>query len=355
MAKPEQTEKPTGKRIHETRQKGQVARSPDIASAAVFLAAVFTLHASMLPTISLVGSTLHGYLDHLRDRHDLNIFSAWGLFAQFGAAFFSLMGILLLTSLVLAIAANVAQFGFLFTLQKLQPRFSVLNPISGFKNRFLSIGVLVGLGKQLLKLAAILLICLPVLIGSLSSFYTVSQTSPHQIVEYMNDLVFGMGWRFGILLLVIGLADFAYERWHLMDSLKMTKQEVKDEHKQYESSPEVRQAVKRRQREAARRRMMAAVPKATVVITNPTHYAVALEWDEIKMEAPVLTAKGADLIAKRIRDIARENKVPVIENAPLARTIYERVDLDSAVPPNLYAAVAQVIAFVYKLKNRTIA
>jgi flagellar biosynthetic protein FlhB len=125
--------------------------------------------------------------------------------------------------------------------------------------------------------------------------------------------------------------------------------------RQSEGNPEMKGALKRRQRESARRRMMHAVPRATVVVTNPTHYAVCLEWDEVKMEAPIVTAKGADLVAKRIRDLAREHRIPILENPPLARTLYEHVDLDQMVPPNLYSAVAQVIAFVYKLKRKHIA
>ncbi len=153
---------------------------------------------------------------------------------------------------------------------------------------------------------------------------------------------------------MLGIADYIWERRRLEQSLKMTKTEVKDEHKQSEGNPESRQALRQRQRAMARKRMMAAVPKATVIVTNPTHYAVALTWDELKMDAPVLVAKGADLIAKRIRDLATEHGVPIMENPPLARTLYAKVELDSPVPPDLYAAVAQVIAFVYKLKNRTV-
>ena len=168
-------------------------------------------------------------------------------------------------------------------------------------------------------------------------------------------MAYGIGIRFGILFFVVGVADYFWEKHRLAESLKMTKTEVKDEHRQQEGNPEMKQAVKQRQRATARRRMMAAVPRATVVVTNPTHFAVALEWDEITMDAPVLTAKGADLMARRIRELAREHSVPIMENPPLARALYDKVELDSPVPPNLYAAVAQVIAFIYKLKNRTIA
>ena len=149
--------------------------------------------------------------------------------------------------------------------------------------------------------------------------------------------------------------DHIWMRYQYEDSLKMTKQEVKDEWRQSEGNPEAKAALKRRQREFARRRMMSAVPRATVVVTNPTHFAVALEWNELEMEAPVVTAKGADLLAKRIRQLAEEHGVPIMENPPLARTLYEKVELDQAIPPNLYAAVAQIIAFVFKLKRKTIA
>ncbi len=171
----------------------------------------------------------------------------------------------------------------------------------------------------------------------------------------MGGLIFSIAWKFGMLLVLVGILDYAYEKWQYEENLKMSKQEVKDEYRQSEGNPETKGALKRRQREFARRRMMAAVPKATVVVTNPTHFAVALEWDELKMEAPVVTAKGADLVAKRIREIAQENGVPIMENPPLARTLYAKVELDQAIPPNMYAAVAQVIAFVFKLKRKTIA
>jgi flagellar biosynthetic protein FlhB len=184
-------------------------------------------------------------------------------------------------------------------------------------------------------------------------FAAMGDASPHEIVVSVEGLAFGIALRVAILLLVVGLADYFWERHRLSESLKMTKTEVKDEHKQSEGNPEAKRAMRQRQRDAARKRMMAAVPKATVVVTNPTHFAVALEWDELKMDAPVLTAKGADLVAKRIREVAAEHGVPIMENPPLARTLYAKVELDSPVPPDLYAAVAQVIAFVYKLKGRS--
>lgn len=172
-------------------------------------------------------------------------------------------------------------------------------------------------------------------------------------MNVIEGLIYGISIRFALFLVAMAMLDFAYQRWQYEDSLKMSKAEVKDEMRSQEGSPEVKGAVKQRLRNSARKRMMAAVPKATVVVTNPTHFACALEWDEVAMEAPVLTAKGADLLARRIRELAKEHEIPIVENPTLARTLYYKVELDHPVPPELYAATAQVIAFVYRLKRKT--
>jgi flagellar biosynthesis protein FlhB len=243
----------------------------------------------------------------------------------------------------------------LFSPNVLKPKFSKLNPLEGFKRIFFSPQTLVQLGKQLLKLSAVALIVYLGIHDRLTMLYDTAKFSPHDLMEQTEGTLFAIALRFGIFLLVLAFADYMWERHRLAESLKMTKTEVKDEHRQQEGNPEMKGALKQRQRAMARRRMMAAIPRATVVVTNPTHFAVALEWDEITMEAPVLTAKGADLLARRIRELAREHNIPILENPPLARTLYDKVELDSPVPPNLYSAVAQVIAFVYRLKQRTIA
>jgi flagellar biosynthesis protein FlhB len=259
------------------------------------------------------------------------------------------------SALGLGIAANIFQFGFLFSTRKLKPNFSSLNPIPGIKRLFFSAQTLVNLAKQLVKISLVAVIVFAQLHDQIPVFYSLAHASPYDLIMSIEGMAYGIGIRFGILFLVVGVADYYWEKHRLADSLKMTKTEVKDERIQSEGNPEMKNAVKARQRATARRRMMAAVPRATVVVTNPTHFAVALEWDEITMDAPILTAKGADLMARRIREVARENDVPIMENPPLARALYEKCELDSPVPPNLYAAVAQVIAFIYKLKNRTIA
>lgn len=354
MARPEQTEKATPKRREETRGRGQVAKSPDLAGAAVFLAGVFVLHATMPAALGSLFAFVQEILWRIHEHQDFTINSAWMLFARGFGALSLIMGALLGATLIVAVLVNVLQTGFLVSFKPLVPQFNRINPLTGFQRMF-SKQVVVNLAKQVLKLAAVAIIIWTSIAGSLNTLMMLGQLPPGNVVGFVGDLIFNIGWKFAFLLVIIGFMDFAYEKWQYEENLKMSKQEVKDEYRQSEGNPEAKAAVKRRQREFARRRMMAAVPKATVVVTNPTHFAVALEWDEIKMEAPVVTAKGADLVAKRIREIAKEHGVPIMENAPLARTLYAKVELDQAIPPNLYAAVAQVIAFVFKLKRKTIA
>ena len=354
MAKPEQTEKATPKRRQEARDRGQVPRSTDLAGAVIFLALVLVLHAVFAPFFADLQSGFAAYLSRIAEHDDATVRSVALLFIQAGGSIAWLVGIALIVALVAGIGANLLQFGFVITNVPFKWNFSRLNPINGFKNLF-SKRILVNLGKQLLKLSAVALIIYTTISGSMGLFAQVGQTNPAGVVALTFDVIFAIAWKFGLFLVVVGLLDYAYERWQLEENLKMTKQEVKDEYRQSEGNPEAKAALKKRQREFARRRMMQAVPRATVVVTNPTHYAVALEWDEVKMDAPVVTAKGADLVAKRIRDIAREHGVAIMENPPLARTLYEKVDLDQPIPSNLYAAVAQVIAFVYKLKRKVIA
>ncbi len=354
MPKPEQTERATPKRREEARDRGQVPRSSELAGSVIFLVTVLTLHALFASMMNGMERGLAAYFQHVADHSDLTITSVGVLFMQASWGLALVVAIVFGIAFVAGIVANVLQFGFLFSGHALKPSFAKLNPLTGFQNLF-SKRIAVNLAKQVLKLFAVSIIIFTSIRANMGVFVLLGQVSPASIIAIVFELVFGIAWKFGALLVVIGILDYFYERWQLEENLKMTKNEVKDEQRQSEGNPEAKAAVKRRQREFARRRMMAAIPRATVVVTNPTHFAVALEWDEVKMDAPVVVAKGADLVAKRIRDIAREHDIPILENPPLARTLYERVELDQAVPPNLYAAVAQVIAFVYKLKRKTIA
>ena len=355
MAKPGQTEKPTEKRKADARQKGQIARSADIGSAAVFLAIIIALHVGFNATLASAAQAMRIAFEHLGDRVEPTIFSVWFLFVQGITPFIGLLALAFGAAVVIGIGANVAQFGLMFVPSMLQPKISKLNPISGLSRLMFSPQTLVQLLKQLLKLGVVAGIVYSQVKDRLPQFYSLAHASPMGVVQAVEDTTFAIGVRFGVLLLIIGCADYAWEKRRLTQSLMMSKTEVKEEAKQAEGSPEAKGAVKQRQRAGARKRMMAAVPRATVVVTNPTHFAIALEWDEDKMAAPVLVAKGADLMAKRIRELAKEHGIPIMENRALARTLYDKVPLDSPVPPDLYSAVAQVNAFVYKLKNRKVA
>jgi len=354
LAKPEQTEKPTPKRRSEARKKGQVARSQELGASAIFFVLVFVLYGLLQMTLPVVLGMVGEAFARSATNHDFTVRTAWILVAQSVTPVCGFLLIIFAVSMLTGILANVAQFGLLFSLKAITPSFAKLNPIAGI-GRLFSKQILVNFGKQMIKLAAVGFILITTVGSNTDLFAAVGQATPATFVFMLANLIFSIGWKFGLMLVIVGLIDYAYMRWQLEDNLKMSKQEVKDEMRQSEGNPEAKAAVKRKQREFARRRMMSSVPRATVVVTNPTHYAIALEWDEVKMDAPVVTAKGADLIARRIRQIAEENDVPIMENPPLARTLYERVELDQAIPPNLYAAVAQVIAFVFKLRRKTIA
>jgi flagellar biosynthesis protein FlhB len=354
MAKPEQTEKPTPKRRKEAREKGQVPRSQELAGSIIFLAAIFILYAGYGPAITGIEDSIGQAFMEVRLHEDPTLHSAWLLLLQALAPVAGMLLILFGAAFAIGILANVAQFGLLFSLKAVTPSFGKLNPISGFARLF-SKQTLVNLAKQILKLGAVAAILYHAVSENLGFLGEIGQTTPASFAAMVAQMVFSIAWQFAALLVVVGIADYLWTRYQLEDSLKMSKQEVKDELRQYEGNPEARGALKRKQREFARRRMMASVPRATVVVTNPTHFAVALQWDEIAMDAPVVTAKGADFLARRIREIAQEHNVPIMENAPLARALYERVEIDQMIPPNLYAAVAQVIAFVFKLKRKTIA
>lgn len=354
MARPEQTEKPTPKRRHEARQRGQVPRSQELPGAVIFFAVVLLMYGLFNRAIAGVESSVLTAFAHAGTHQDPNIHTAQTLLVRAMAPYLPLLMLLFGVAFVLGILANVGQFGFVFSAKPLQPSFAKINPITGFARLF-SKQILVNLGKQVLKLSAVAIILYQAVSQNLGFLAQVGQTTPEMFLTMLVNVIFSIAWKYGLLLVVIGILDHIWMRYQYEDSLKMTKQEVKDEWRQSEGNPEAKAALKRRQREFARRRMMAAIPRATVVVTNPTHFAVALEWNELQMEAPVVTAKGADLLAKRIRQLAQEHGVPIMENPPLARTLYEKVELDQAIPPNLYAAVAQVIAFVFKLKRKTIA
>ncbi|MBV8354356.1 MAG: EscU/YscU/HrcU family type III secretion system export apparatus switch protein, partial [Candidatus Eremiobacteraeota bacterium] len=281
MARPEQTEKATPKRRHEARQRGQVPRTADVSTAFVFLATVVIIHFAFLGWVSSVEGMFRMTLTHLGGDGDVSAVSAWNLFARSFGTLMPLLVVILVVAGLVAYLANVLQFGFLFTGYPLVPKWNRLNPLFGAQNIFFSKQTAVNLAKQLLKLGAVGLIIFMTLKDQLPMIYESSRVSPHIWMTAVEGLGFTVALRFGIFLAVLALLDYAFQRYTLEQSLKMSRTEVKDELRQSEGNPEVRQHLRQRQRAMARRRMMAAVPRATVVVTNPTHFACALEWDEV--------------------------------------------------------------------------
>lgn len=345
----ERTEKPTPKRRTEARRKGNVAHSAEISSAVVLL---FSL---------LVFFFAGPWMCRQLTAFMREMLQGMGSFQISDASAPPLMGFVLrqagwmLLPLMLAvwiggIAANAAQVGFLISGEALVPKFSKLNPLEGMK-RFLSLRSLVELVKSLVKILTVGGIAYIQIRREAVGFPRLMDASVGDILTIMGrgGLWIGIYACMGLMFLA-GL-DYLFQRWRHERDLKMSRQEVKDENRQLEGDPQIKARIRRTQMEMSRRRMMQTIPDASVVVANPEHLAIAVRYDPKKMAAPVVTAKGADLIARRIKEIAREHAVPIVENKPLARTLYKSVDIGKAIPSDLYRAVAEVLAYVYRLKR----
>jgi flagellar biosynthetic protein FlhB len=256
---------------------------------------------------------------------------------------------LMLVVMTAGVLGNVVQFGFLFTGEKLTPNLAKLNPISGIKKLF-SLRSLVELAKSIIKLVIISGVAYIVLERYLDQIPGIMQLSVGNILKFIGQVSFQVSLYTCLVLFLMAVLDFAYTKWQHHQDLKMTKQEVEDESKQREGDPAVKARIRSVQREMARQRMMEAVPDATVVITNPTHLAIALKYEE-GMSAPTVVAKGAGFVAQKIKALAAENDIPLVENKPLARAMYKLTEVGDFIPADLYRAVAEILAYVYRLKG----
>jgi flagellar biosynthetic protein FlhB len=257
----------------------------------------------------------------------------------------------MLTIVLFALISNLAQVGFSISWQSLEPKFSRLDPINGFKQKFTSRAVVEFL-KTLIKVGVISMVAYNSIKAELVPITFLYDTSVGYILLYMLKISFWIFVKVCLIMLVVAFLDYAYQKWKFLDDQKMTKKEVKDEMKQTEGDPMVKSRIRQLQHQAARKRMMADVPHADVVVTNPTRLAVALKYDGKAMDAPKVLAKGAGPIAENIRRIARENDIPLVEDKQLARNLYSSVDIGGEVPMELYQAVAELLAYVYKLKGK---
>jgi len=350
MAGEERTEAATPRKLQHLRDEGKVSKSVEVVSAAALLTAVVTLY-------SFGGSAsyqLQNYLDQsLRAlaRPDLNDASSMTLAIGAFSVFVAALAPLLVAMPVVGIIANVGQVGLILSGKAMAPDFERMNPISGFK-RLMSMRIVVEFLKTALKLGIIGWLLYRSYLDAFPVFLSLAGADLPGALRQFVDTAFSMSMTMGGAFMVLAMLDYGYQRWDYMRNARMTKQEIKEEYKQSEGSPEIRAAIRRRQKRMAMSRMMQNVPKADVVVTNPTHFAVALSYRGDEMAAPKVVAKGQDLIAQRIKQIAREHNVPVVENKPLARALYSTVEVDQEITYELFQAVAQVLAYIYSLKQR---
>ena len=350
FAKEEKTEEATPKKKSEARKKGQVARSKDVGLAITMVTCTLVI---LLLSSMIVGNlkdTMIYFLQSgmLQDINEMSIKSiVITILLKAGLCILPVV----IPIMIAGIVASLMQTGFLLTGEPLKPKFSKLNPISGFKNMF-SKKSFVDLLKNLAVVTVIGFIGFLYVRDNYDKILQISNTYLPSLGGQVQDLVVGIFFQVSLVLVIIAAADYFVQfRFHQKD-LRMTKQEIKEEYKQMEGDPQIKSKIKQKQREMATRRMMASVADATVVITNPTHLSIALKYEEGNNEAPKVVAKGADLVALKIKEVAKENDVPIMENKPLARMIYEQVDIDREVPQEMYQAVAEILAMVYKLKNK---
>jgi len=351
MADYDKTEKPTPKRKHEARKKGQVAKSTDLNGAVVLVAGLIGLIAVGPAVVSGVSGSMRSTFAQIADPGDATSAAGLhGLFQAFVHTILATVAPIAAMCLAAGIIVNVAQVSFKPTTQAIKPDFKKINPITGFKNLF-GIRIATEGIKAIAKVCAVGVVVAMALLPQLTSIGASIDTPPAALGMLISSSIMGIAERAAIAYLLIGILDFIYQRYRHNKQLKMSKHEIKEESRSANAPPEVRSAIRRRQLQAARARMMAAIPQADVVVTNPTHFAVALSYDG-SHPAPVVVAKGQDLVAKQIRRIAEESGVPIVPDPPLARSLHKNVEIGQMIPAELYAAVAQVLAFVYRIAGR---
>ncbi|HHY60123.1 MAG TPA: flagellar biosynthesis protein FlhB [Clostridia bacterium] len=346
----EKTEEATPHRRQEVRKKGQVAKSADLNAALVLLAAVVVLFAFRSYFLRVAeGFTklvLGDWLSHPYGGENME-----HLMAELVAAYFRMMGPVFAVALVAGLGANLAQVGFKITPESIKPKLSHLDPIQGLKRMF-SRRSLVELLKSLLKIVIVSFIGYRIVSGGFDTLLFLVDMSVWESVEVVAKLVFKVG--LGVVAAFLGIAvlDYVFQRWEFDKGIRMSKQEVKEEFKQLEGDPLLKAKLREKQRQFALHRMMHAVPEATVVITNPVHLAVALKYDMHSDRAPLLLAKGAGVIAERIKEKAKEHGIPIVEDKPVAQFIYKHVEIGQEIPPELYQSVAEILAMLYRMRGK---
>jgi flagellar biosynthetic protein FlhB len=346
----EKTEQASGKRQSDSRNEGKVAKSVELNSLAIFttgLLLLFLTQRSIGSHLSDFTVGIFNSLDTLDVSKDFLQNFAKNCFYQLFLMLAPILGSLLAIGLIV----NIAQVGFKISLKALKPKFTKFNPISGLKRIFGSTHSFIEILKSLVKLVIIGGFTYSILSGLVLNASMLAELTIPEVVNYMIEAAYTLLWKIALLYALIAAIDFIYQKYKFKKELMMTKQEVKEENKQLEGDPKIKSRIRRLQYQSAKSRMMKNVPKADVVITNPTHFAVALRYDLKKDSAPRVLAKGVDELAQRIKAIAIENDVPIHEDRELARALFKYCNIGDEIPAKLFKAVAQILAYLYKLKN----
>lgn len=346
------TEKATPKRKQDARKKGQVLQSRELAAAVTLISTFIGLNVFGNDIYHEISDFFIRVFEEYPKMDDL--FTINELLKFFYDALLVLLkttGPIFAIALIAGLFTGYAQVGFIFTMDTLGFKLNKLNPISGFKRMF-SVNAVFELIKSILKIAVVSYIAYSYLKGQERSVVNLMNMSILNSAIFIASTAINVGIRMCIALIVLGVLDYIFQWWQYEKSLRMSKQEIKEEYKQLEGNPEIKSKIKQKQRQISMRRMMQEVPKADVVITNPTHFAIAVKYDPDVSDAPMVVAKGQDYMAMRIKEVAKESNIEIVENKQLARTLYKSVEIGEAIPPELYQAVAEVLAFVYSLKSR---
>ena len=347
----EKTEKATPKKRQDTRKKGQVAKSPEVAGSVTLLSGVLCL---LIFSGYIKDKFVHLYTDVFMNRLSMDVTTdnVMMIFREYGIQILVLLAPLFLTVFIMALAANLLQVGFLLSGDGLKMKFEKLDPIKGLKNIF-SMKSLVEFAKSIFKLTIIGYLVYSTLWASKVEMVSLSQINIESTLVFMSKLTVNLGIKVAIALFVLAILDYIFKRYEHEKGIRMSKQDIKDEYKNMEGDPQIKGKIRERQRRMAMQRMMQEIPNADVIITNPTHFAIALKYDASNMEAPTIIAKGQDYVALRIKEIAKDHGIITMENKPLARALYQRAEIGDSIPADLFQAVAEILAYVYKLKGKT--
>lgn len=348
----DKTEEATPKKLNDARKEGQVAKSQELITAVMLLALFLILKI----VVGYIGESFLECFSKVYQTFDVYALESFSVSIAAGFLKDTLLDVLLIclpmfaVAFVVAFVINVVQVKWQVSGKPMQPKLSKFNPIKGFK-RIFSKDKIFELIKSVAKIALIFYVAYSELKDEAGAVVALYEFSLNQAVIYVGEFIINLGIKLSVFYLILGVVDYIYQKFKFKKDLMMSKQEVKDEYKQQEGDPNVKGKIKSKMREVSQRRMMQKLPEADVVITNPTHFACAIKYDKEVSEAPVLIAKGADFLAQKIKEAAREHGVPIVENKPLARMLYYNVDLESEIPRELYQMTAEVLAYVYKLKN----